>query len=172
MCSTGANLNVFPVILNSGTQVALVFLASQARRTCHPLSFVFSFTVKCTHQKQPSILFYLLLSLSLSLLRQHWVGWAWLCSKVHWTSGTISLLFFIWVWKTTNNFAKHHFPLIFKPARISDVFLSPASDSRTPYSSKLILHFPSSLWPICYPRCLGNLCSLFQHSLTFFLPGK
>lgn len=133
---------------------------------------MFSFPVKYTHQKQPSTSLYLLLSLSLSLLRQRWVGWAWLCSKFRWTSGTIFLLFFNWVWKTTNNFAKHHFPLIFKATQISDVFLSHASDSCTPYSSKHVLLFPASLWAICYLRCLGNLCSLCQHILTLFSSRK
>ena len=166
----GANLNLYPIIVNSETQVTWHALCSRHRDLgiFYHLYLISQLNVD-TGSNPTALLssFFLPPSSPSPLLRHHWVGWIWLRSRLHRTSGTI----FYCSW---SEFEKPQITLL---SIISPSFLNLPRFQMYLFLELLIhvylthqstLFPPSFLWAICYPRCLGNLCSLCQHLSTFF----
>lgn len=172
----GTNLNLYPVTVNSETQVTWHTLCSQHRELgiFYNLYLISQLNVNMGSNPATLLFSFFLLRFSPSLLlRHHWVGRIWLPSKLHRTSGTI----FYCSW---SEFEKPQITLL---SIISPSFLNLPRFQMYLFHELLIhvylthqstLFSPSFLWAICYPRCLGSLCSLCQHLSTpfFFLLGR
>ena len=135
----GANLNLYPIVVNSETQVTWHTSCSRHRELgiFYHLYLISQLNVNMGSNPTTLLSSFFRPPFSPSpLLRHHWVGRIWLRSRLHRASGTV----FYCSW---SEFEKPQITLlsIISPSflnlpRFSDVFISWASDSRIPYSSK------------------------------------